>query len=68
LSLARDLIDALDQRPGTRPLRRVVGIDDVLPKEVAQRVIEPVRHALDSIPRQQVPYGWQIRAFLPIRK
>jgi hypothetical protein len=66
--LARTLSDALEQRPGTRPLRRVVGIDDVLPKEIAPRVLEPVRHSLDSIARQQVPYDWQIRVFLPIRK
>jgi len=54
-------------RPGTRPLRLVCGIDDVLPKEIAHRVLESVRHAPDSLPCEQVPYGWQIRVFLPIR-
>lgn len=37
----RDLIDALEQRPSLRPLKLVVGIDDVVPKETARRVIEP---------------------------
>jgi LysR family transcriptional activator of nhaA len=40
-SLGRDLIDALEHRPTNRPLRFVVGIDDVLPKEIAQRLLDP---------------------------
>ena len=40
--LGRDLIDALEQRPTKRPMRLVVGIDDVLPKEMAHRLLEPV--------------------------
>lgn len=40
-SLGRDLIDALEHRPTNRPLRFVVGIDDVLPKEIAQRLLGP---------------------------
>lgn len=40
--LGRDLIEALEHRPTGRPLRFVVGIDDVVPKEIAQRLLEPV--------------------------
>lgn len=39
--LGRDLMEALEQRPGKRPLRLIVGIDDVLPKEIAHRLLEP---------------------------
>jgi len=39
--LGRDLVDALEHRPTRRPLRFVVGIDDVVPKEIAQRLLEP---------------------------
>jgi len=35
------VMDAVKQRPTGRPLRLVVGIDDVLPKEIAQALIEP---------------------------
>ena len=38
--LGGDLLNALSHRPTQRPLRIVVGIDDVLPKEIAQRLIE----------------------------
>jgi len=37
----RELLDALEQRPSTRPLRLRVGIDDVVPKEIAYRIVEP---------------------------
>jgi LysR family transcriptional activator of nhaA len=37
----RELLDALEQRPSHRPLRFSVGIDDVVPKEIAQRLLEP---------------------------
>jgi LysR family transcriptional activator of nhaA len=40
-SLGRDLVDALEHRPTNRPTRIVVGIDDVLPKEIAQRLLAP---------------------------
>lgn len=40
-SLGRDLSEALEHRPSQRPLRLVVGIDDVVPKEIAQRLLEP---------------------------
>jgi LysR family transcriptional activator of nhaA len=38
--LGRDLLEALEHRPSTRPLRLVVGIDDVLPKEIAYRILK----------------------------
>jgi LysR family transcriptional activator of nhaA len=37
----QELLDALEQRPSTRPLRLLVGIDDVVPKEIAYRIVEP---------------------------
>lgn len=40
-SVGQELLDALEQRPSQRPLRFAVGIDDVLPKEIAQRMLEP---------------------------
>jgi LysR family transcriptional activator of nhaA len=40
-SLGQDLIEALEHRPSARPLRLVVGIDDVVPKEIAYRLLEP---------------------------
>ena len=39
--LGRELMDAVKQRPTGRPVRLVVGIDDVVPKEIAQALIEP---------------------------
>jgi LysR family transcriptional activator of nhaA len=39
--LGRDLVDALEHRPTSRPLRFAIGIDDVVPKEIAHRLIEP---------------------------
>jgi LysR family transcriptional regulator, transcriptional activator of nhaA len=39
--VGRELLDALEQRPSQKPLRLTVGIDDVLPKEIAQRLLEP---------------------------
>jgi LysR family transcriptional activator of nhaA len=39
-SLGGDLLNALARRPTQRPLRLVVGIDDVVPKEIAQRLLE----------------------------
>lgn len=39
--LGKELVEALEQRPSTRPLRLVVGIDDVLPKEIASRIVAP---------------------------
>jgi LysR family transcriptional activator of nhaA len=39
--LGRDLIEALEHRPTHRPLRLVVGIDDVVPKEIAYQLLKP---------------------------
>ena len=43
-SIGREIIDTVKQRPSSRPLRIVVGIDDVVPKEIVYRLIEPVFH------------------------
>ncbi|HEU4627980.1 MAG TPA: LysR family transcriptional regulator [Steroidobacteraceae bacterium] len=40
-TLGNDLLEALEHRPSARPLRLVVGIDDVVPKEVAYRILKP---------------------------
>ena len=40
-AVGQELLDALEQRPSQRPLRFNVGIDDVLPKEIAQRLLDP---------------------------
>jgi LysR family transcriptional activator of nhaA len=42
--LGRELVDAVKQRPTGRPMRLAVGVDDVLPKEIAQALIEPALH------------------------
>jgi len=39
--LGRDLVDALEHRPTRRQLRVVVGVDDVVPKEIVHRLLEP---------------------------
>ncbi|HEY5808967.1 MAG TPA: LysR family transcriptional regulator, partial [Povalibacter sp.] len=39
-TIGGDLLNALAHRSTDRPLRLVVGIDDVLPKEIAQRLLE----------------------------
>jgi LysR family transcriptional regulator, transcriptional activator of nhaA len=39
--LGQELMDAVKQRPTGRPIRLVVGIDDVVPKEIAHALIEP---------------------------
>jgi LysR family transcriptional activator of nhaA len=39
--LGQELIEALEQRPSSRPLKCLIGIDDVLPKEIAYRIVEP---------------------------
>ncbi|HEY0683813.1 MAG TPA: transcriptional activator NhaR [Steroidobacter sp.] len=39
--LGQELLEALEQRPSARPLKLLVGIDDVLPKEIAYRIVEP---------------------------
>jgi LysR family transcriptional regulator, transcriptional activator of nhaA len=39
--LGQDLLEALQHRPTTRPMTLKVGIDDVVPKEIAHRLLEP---------------------------
>jgi LysR family transcriptional activator of nhaA len=39
--LGRELIEALEHRPTQRALRLVVGIDDVVPKEIACQLLQP---------------------------
>ena len=53
--LGREMLDALENRPSRRPLRLVVGIDDVVPKETAHRLIEPalrMEHAVRIVCRE----------------
>lgn len=40
--LGSDLLSALAQRPTHRPMRLAVGVDDVVPKEIVQRLLEAV--------------------------
>ena len=40
-ALGQDLMDAVKQRPTEKPLRVVIGVDDVLPKEIAHELIVP---------------------------
>lgn len=42
--LGRELMNSIKKRPTGRPLRLNIGVDDVLPKEIAQRLIEPAMH------------------------
>ena len=39
--LGREMMNSIKKRPTGKPLRLTVGIDDVVPKEIAQRLIEP---------------------------
>jgi LysR family transcriptional activator of nhaA len=45
----RELVNALQQRPSHRPIQLVVGVDNVVPKEVAQRLLEPALHLPDKV-------------------
>jgi LysR family transcriptional activator of nhaA len=47
--LGRELMDAVRQRPTGRPIRLVVGIDDVVPKEIAHALIEPALHLQEPV-------------------
>jgi len=40
--LGSDLLNALAQRPTHRPMRLAVGVDDVVPKEIARRLLDAV--------------------------
>jgi LysR family transcriptional activator of nhaA len=41
-SLSREMVNALDEQPGDRPLKLAVGIVDVIPKRVVRHLLEPV--------------------------
>jgi LysR family transcriptional regulator, transcriptional activator of nhaA len=43
-SLGRDMVGTLKGRPSTRPLRLTVGVADVLPKVLVQKLLEPAFH------------------------
>jgi LysR family transcriptional activator of nhaA len=47
--LGRELMDAVKRRPTGRPMRLVVGVDDVLPKEIAHALIEPALRLREPI-------------------
>ena len=47
--LGRELMDAVRQRPTGRPIRLVVGIDDVVPKEIAHALIDPALHLSEPV-------------------
>ena len=48
-ALGQNLMDAVKQRPTGKPMRLVVGVDDVLPKEIAQELIEPALHLPEPV-------------------
>lgn len=39
--LGREMMNSIKKRPTGKPLRLTIGVDDVLPKEITQRLIEP---------------------------
>jgi LysR family transcriptional activator of nhaA len=47
--LGRELLEAVTQGSPRRPWRLVVGVDDVLPKEVARWLIEPALELPDAV-------------------
>jgi LysR family transcriptional activator of nhaA len=47
--LGQELMDAVKQRPTGRPIRLVIGVDDVLPKEIAQALIQPALGLKQSV-------------------
>lgn len=48
-SLGREMMDTVRQSPESRPLRLVIGIDDVLPKAISHRLIEPLLSLRGSV-------------------
>ncbi len=48
-SLGRELLDTVRNRPSGRPIRVDIGVADVLPKMIAQWLIEPALHLRESI-------------------
>jgi LysR family transcriptional activator of nhaA len=67
-TLGADLLSALAHRPTRKPLRVAVGIDDVVPKEIAHRLIgvaltlpQPVRLVCKEGTFEQLMTGLQLR-------
>jgi len=48
-SLGQEMLDALHDRPTGRPLRLAVGVEDVIPKLVVHRLLEPVRRMPERV-------------------
>ena len=48
-SLGRELLDVVKNRPVGRPLRLDIGIVDVMPKVIAQLLIEPALHLEENV-------------------
>jgi LysR family transcriptional activator of nhaA len=48
-SLGREMMDSVRQSPVSRPMRLVIGIDDVLPKAISYRLIEPILKLRGSV-------------------
>lgn len=47
--LGMELMDAVKQRPTGKPLRLAIGVDDVLPKEIAHALIDPAMRLPESV-------------------
>jgi LysR family transcriptional activator of nhaA len=47
--LGLELMDAVKRRPTGKPLRLVIGVDDVLPKEIAHALIEPAMRLPETV-------------------
>jgi LysR family transcriptional activator of nhaA len=47
--LGTELMDAVKQRPTGKPLRLTIGVDDVLPKEIAHALIEPALRLAETV-------------------
>jgi LysR family transcriptional regulator, transcriptional activator of nhaA len=48
-ALGRELLDTVKGRPTGRPARLVVGVDDVLPKLLVRRLLEPALRGSDPV-------------------
>jgi LysR family transcriptional activator of nhaA len=47
--LGLELMDAVKRRPTAKPLRLAIGVDDVLPKEIAYALIEPAMRLPEAV-------------------
>jgi LysR family transcriptional activator of nhaA len=48
-SLGQEFVDTLKGRAGSRPIRLVVGISDVLAKSIVHRILEPAFHLQEEV-------------------